>query len=59
MAGKHKSGFDIVGLVCTVCKSQNYTTTRNKINMEGKLEVKKYCRTCQKHTLHKETTKLK
>ena len=54
-----KAGKDTVALVCTKCKSQNYITVRNKINIEGKLSIKKYCKTCKKHTLHKETVKLK
>ncbi|MGB6838937.1 MAG: 50S ribosomal protein L33 [Microgenomates group bacterium] len=54
-----KGSREIVALICSECKSQNYATTRNKINMEKKLEIKKYCKTCKKHTLHKESTKLK
>lgn len=50
---------EVVGLICGVCKNQNYVTTRNKLNIEGKLTIKKYCRYCKKHTVHKETTKLK
>lgn len=48
----------LVGLVCTVCKSQNYVTRRNKINTTEKLALAKYCRTCKKHTPHKEMGKL-
>ncbi|MCK4588660.1 50S ribosomal protein L33 [Candidatus Woesebacteria bacterium] len=54
-----KGAREIIGLVCSECKSQNYATTRNKINIEGKLQLKKYCKRCAKNTLHKETTKLK
>jgi large subunit ribosomal protein L33 len=54
-----KGARELVGLICQVCKSQNYITERNKINMEGKLVVKKYCKTCRKVTEHKETSKLK
>ena len=54
-----KGAREIVGMVCQTCKSQNYATTRNKINMEKKLEIKKYCKRCKKYTLHKETSKLK
>jgi large subunit ribosomal protein L33 len=49
----------IVALVCGVCKNQNYITTRNKVNMEGKLILKKYCKHCKKVTEHKESSKLK
>ncbi|MFC1710353.1 50S ribosomal protein L33 [Patescibacteria group bacterium] len=54
-----KGAREIVALVCEECKSQNYTTERNKINIEGKLTLKKYCKRCKKQTLHKETSKLK
>ena len=49
---------EMLALVCTVCKSQNYITKRNKLNTPEKLVLKKYCRQCRKHTEHKETTKL-
>lgn len=58
-----KGAREIVALICSVCKSQNYITARNKVNMDtkgkGKLELKKYCKHCKKVQLHKETTKLK
>ena len=54
-----KGAREIVGLICKECKSQNYATTRNKINIEGKLTISKYCKNCKKKTEHKETTKLK
>ncbi|TBR17345.1 50S ribosomal protein L33 [bacterium] len=46
---------EIITLECTVCKNRNYTTTKNKKQHQEKLELKKYCRFCRKHTLHKET----
>ena len=53
----------LIGLVCSQCKSHNYTTEKNKVNAQmkeqGKLELSKYCKHCKKHTVHKETTKLK
>lgn len=54
-----KGSREIVALVCPKCKAHNYATTRNKINIEGKLVVKKYCKNCKKNTEHKETSKLK
>lgn len=48
----------LLALICTVCKSQNYMTTRNKINTVEKLVLKKFCPKCKKHTDHKETSKL-
>ncbi|MGQ9860142.1 MAG: 50S ribosomal protein L33 [Thermodesulfobacteriota bacterium] len=46
---------EIVTLACTECKRRNYTTTKNKRTTPDRLELKKYCRFCQKHTPHKET----
>ena len=42
-------------LACTECKHRNYTTMKNKNNDPDRLEMKKYCRFCRKHTLHRET----
>jgi large subunit ribosomal protein L33 len=46
---------DNVTLQCGSCKERNYVTTKNKKTTTGKLEFKKYCRRCRKHTPHKET----
>jgi len=45
----------IINLECTECKRRNYTTYKNKQNDPNRLEMKKYCPSCRKHTLHKET----
>ncbi len=45
---------DIVILECTECKRRNYTGTRNKRIKKEKVELKKYCKFCDKHTIHKE-----
>ena len=42
-------------LACTECKQRNYTTMKYKKNDPDRLEMKKYCRFCRKHTLHRET----
>ena len=45
----------LVTLACIECKRRNYTTDKNKTNNPDRMELKKYCRWCRKHTLHKET----
>jgi len=45
---------EIVTLACSECKRRNYTTTRNKKTKTDRLEFKKYCRFCQRHTVHRE-----
>lgn len=44
-----------VTLACTECKQRNYDTTKNKKHNPDRIEMKKHCRFCRKHTLHKET----
>ena len=44
-----------ITLVCSECKQINYDSTKNKKNDPDRLELKKYCRFCRKHTLHKES----
>ena len=44
-----------VTLACTECKQRNYNTIKNKKNNPERLEMKKHCRFCNKHTVHKET----
>ena len=46
---------DIITRACVDCKNRNYTTTKNKKTTPDKLELKKFCSTCRKHTAHKET----
>jgi large subunit ribosomal protein L33 len=46
---------DIVSLGCTECKRKNYSTTKNKKTTPDKLEFRKYCPHCRRHTVHKET----
>lgn len=46
---------DKVTLVCTECLSRNYSTEKNKKKSTERLELKKYCHRCKKHTLHRET----
>jgi len=44
-----------ITLACTECKQRNYNTTKDKKAHPDRMETKKYCRFCRKHTLHKET----
>jgi large subunit ribosomal protein L33 len=45
---------EIITESCQDCKRRNYSTTKNKKNDPDRLELKKYCRWCRKHTVHKE-----
>lgn len=44
-----------ITLACTDCKQRNYNWTKDKRVHTERMEVKKYCRFCKAHTLHKET----
>ncbi len=46
---------DIITLACAECKRRNYSTTKNKKTIPDRLEIKKFCKFCRKHTPHKET----
>uniref|UniRef100_A0A7C3UP23 Large ribosomal subunit protein bL33 n=1 Tax=candidate division WOR-3 bacterium TaxID=2052148 RepID=A0A7C3UP23_UNCW3 len=43
----------LIQLACVDCKRRNYNTTKNK-NKQERLELKKYCKFCRKHTVHRE-----
>ncbi len=43
-----------VGLACSECSRRNYHTKRNKNNTREKLALRKYCKWCRQHTVHKE-----
>ena len=52
-----KKNAEVVTLECTECKNRNYQTPKL---MKGeartkRLEFKKYCPKCDKHTMHKQT----
>lgn len=42
-------------LVCEECLSRNYTMDRNVLSDSKRMIIRKYCKTCNKHTVHKET----
>ncbi|MDO5329862.1 MAG: 50S ribosomal protein L33 [Bacillota bacterium] len=43
-----------VFLICSECLSRNYSINKSK-NATTRLELRKYCPQCGKHTLHKES----
>lgn len=44
-----------ITLACTECKRRNYISTKNKKNDPDRIELKKYCSFCGRHTVHRET----
>ena len=47
---------DIVCLECGECKNRNYYTEK-ELKGPGKLQLKKFCKFCRSHTMHKERKK--
>lgn len=54
----------VITLECTECRTNTnkrsagvsrYTTMKNRRNTTSRLELKKFCRYCNLHTVHKET----
>ncbi len=44
-----------ITLACAECASRTYHTTKNKRKHPERIEAKKYCPRCRRHTPHKET----
>ena len=46
-----------IALICSECQTRNYRTTRKRdvVGATQKIEKKKYCPRCLRHTVHKET----
>ncbi|MEK7441321.1 MAG: 50S ribosomal protein L33 [Chloroflexota bacterium] len=55
MASKSKDVRPVITLACADCKERNYTTEKNRRNDPNRIEIKKFCSRCRKHTVHKET----
>ena len=50
---KKKSKREYVWLECSECSQRNYRTEVSVAEGAPKLELKKYCKTERKHTVHK------
>jgi large subunit ribosomal protein L33 len=44
-----------VTLACEECKRRNYQSNKSRRNTPDRIELRKYCRWCGRHTPHKET----
>ena len=43
-----------IALCCSVCSARNYKTTKARKNGAKPLQLKKFCNTCNAHTVHNE-----
>ncbi|MBI2099375.1 50S ribosomal protein L33 [Candidatus Uhrbacteria bacterium] len=46
---------NLIKFECSECHRVNYHSSKNKKKLKTRLELKKFCQWCGKHTLHKET----
>lgn len=46
-----------IQLECTECRRVNYNNTKDKKKHPDRIEIKKHCKFCKKHTVHKELKK--
>ena len=46
---------EMITLECSECKRRNYTMDKNKKNHTARVEFKKFCKWCDKRTVHKES----
>ena len=44
-----------ITMACVDCKERNYITRKNRRNDPDRIELKKFCPRCSKHTAHRET----
>ncbi|MGM9988778.1 MAG: 50S ribosomal protein L33 [Bacillaceae bacterium] len=44
-----------VSLACSQCGGRNYSTAKNTNTIAERLEIKKFCKNCNAHTIHRET----
>jgi len=50
-----KGGSSIITMQCSECRERNYSTVKNKRNDPDRLELRKFCRRCRVHRVHRET----
>ncbi len=44
-----------ITMACVECKERNYITRKNRRNDPDRMQLKKFCPRCGKHTSHRET----
>ena len=48
---------EYITMECRECKAQNYRTSKERSGNTKRLELKKHCPRCRKHTVHVEKRK--
>lgn len=44
-----------ITLACVECRERNYITSKNRRNDPDRIQLKKFCIRCRRHTDHRET----
>ncbi|RLJ73060.1 50S ribosomal protein L33 [Salisediminibacterium halotolerans] len=44
-----------IALACERCHARNYSTVKTAAANAERLAIKKYCKTCGQHSVHRET----
>ena len=57
MAKRKTQAREYVTLECADCRSRNYRTSKRVKGGTPKLELRKFCNSCRKHTKHLERRK--
>lgn len=55
MASKSTDIRPKITMACTECKERNYITCKNRRNDPDRMDLKKFCPRCRRHTVHRET----
>jgi large subunit ribosomal protein L33 len=45
----------LITLACNECRERTYHTEKNRRNDPDRMELRKYCPRCRRHTDHRET----
>ena len=54
MAKKKGDARITIHLACTQCRERTYSTSKNKRNDPGRIELNKFCPRCRAHTQYRE-----
>jgi len=54
---KSRYSENLIRLKCSECGRVNYYTRKNKKTVERKLNLEKFCSSCKKRAVHKESGK--
>lgn len=54
MPSKRGDVRQVITVTCDTCKAHSYTTTKNRRNDPGRIQLQKYCPHCRGHQSYRE-----